>query len=170
MLKEQKLKLTWIGKENRSKLKPRIPLEDLTRPYRERHRVTDQDMFDDRIGFTNPGSLLPGKTVDRLIGATLESRNEILAAAFRRYRICVSAVLGLDACLPGKRYTLKRTDKSDSFCLPRKRWRKNESDTEVLKSPMTKKQKLALTWIGKNARPKQEPRIMLEAPVMPVFQ
>jgi len=46
------------------------------------------EIFDDRIEFTNPGSLLPGKTIDRLIGATPESRNEALAAAFRRYRIC----------------------------------------------------------------------------------
>lgn len=46
------------------------------------------EVFDDRIEFTNPGNLLPGKTVDRLIGATPESRNEVLAAAFRRYRIC----------------------------------------------------------------------------------
>jgi ATP-dependent DNA helicase RecG len=46
------------------------------------------EVFDDRIEFSNPGDLLPGKTVDRLIGATPESRNEILAAAFRRYRIC----------------------------------------------------------------------------------
>ncbi|MGH8557306.1 MAG: ATP-binding protein [Methylococcales bacterium] len=46
------------------------------------------EAFDDRIEFTNPGGLLPGKTIDRLIGATPESRNEVLAAAFRRYRIC----------------------------------------------------------------------------------
>jgi ATP-dependent DNA helicase RecG len=46
------------------------------------------EVFQDRIEFSNPGDLLPGKTVDRLIGATPESRNEILAAAFRRYRIC----------------------------------------------------------------------------------
>ena len=46
------------------------------------------EVFDDRIEFTSPGGLLPGKSVDRLIGATPESRNEILAAAFRRYRIC----------------------------------------------------------------------------------
>ncbi|HMW19356.1 MAG TPA: putative DNA binding domain-containing protein [Nitrospira sp.] len=49
------------------------------------------EIFDDRIEFTNPGSLLPGKRVDRLIGTTPESRNEQLASAFRRYRICVSA-------------------------------------------------------------------------------
>lgn len=46
------------------------------------------EIFDDRIEFTNPGSLLPGKRVDRLIGTTPESRNEQLASAFRRYRIC----------------------------------------------------------------------------------
>ena len=46
------------------------------------------EVFDDRIEFTNPGSLLPGKRPDRLIGTTPESRNEVLASAFRRYRIC----------------------------------------------------------------------------------
>lgn len=46
------------------------------------------EVFDDRIEFTNPGSLLPGKRPDRLIGTTPESRNELLASAFRRYRIC----------------------------------------------------------------------------------
>lgn len=46
------------------------------------------EIFDDRIEFTNPGSLLPGKRLDRLIGTTPESRNEKLASAFRRYRIC----------------------------------------------------------------------------------
>ncbi len=46
------------------------------------------EVFDDRIEFTNPGNLLPSKRVDRLIGTTPESRNEGLASAFRRYRIC----------------------------------------------------------------------------------
>ena len=46
------------------------------------------EIFDDRLEFTNPGSLLPGKRVDRLIGTTPLSRNQILAKAFRRYRIC----------------------------------------------------------------------------------
>ena len=46
------------------------------------------EIFEDRIEFSNPGSLLPGKRVDRLIGTTPESRNELLASAFRRYRIC----------------------------------------------------------------------------------
>jgi len=46
------------------------------------------DIFDNRIEFINPGSLPPSKRLDRLIGTTPESRNEILASAFRRYRIC----------------------------------------------------------------------------------
>ena len=46
------------------------------------------EIFEDRIEFTNPGTLLPGKRPDRLIGTTPESRNETLASAFRRYRIC----------------------------------------------------------------------------------
>lgn len=46
------------------------------------------ELFDDRIEFTSPGGLLPGKHPDRLIGATPESRNENLASSFRRFRIC----------------------------------------------------------------------------------
>lgn len=46
------------------------------------------EIFDDRIVFSNPGKLLPSKKIDRLIRTTPESRNEILASAFRRYNIC----------------------------------------------------------------------------------
>lgn len=46
------------------------------------------EIFDDRIEISNPGKLLPSKKIDRLIGTTPESRNEVLAAAFRRYNIC----------------------------------------------------------------------------------
>ncbi len=46
------------------------------------------DVYSDRITVTNPGTLLPGKKLDRLIGATPESRNEKLAFSFRRFRIC----------------------------------------------------------------------------------
>ncbi|MBK8518765.1 MAG: putative DNA binding domain-containing protein [Saprospiraceae bacterium] len=46
------------------------------------------EIFEDRIEISNPGKLLPSKKIDRLIRTTPESRNEILAQAFRRYNIC----------------------------------------------------------------------------------
>lgn len=54
------------------------------------------EVFDDRIQFTNPGQLLPTKRMDRLIGTTPESRNELLASAFRRYRICEERGTGFE--------------------------------------------------------------------------
>jgi DNA methylase len=47
----QRLELTWIGKENRPKLEPRILLEDTEKSYHARHRVTDHDLFDNRLIF-----------------------------------------------------------------------------------------------------------------------
>ena len=49
--KKQKLELTWIGKENRPRLEPRILLEDPEKSYHARHRVTDNDQFDNRLIF-----------------------------------------------------------------------------------------------------------------------
>lgn len=46
------------------------------------------EIFSDRIEISNPGKLLPSKRIDRLIRTNPESRNEFLAAAFRRYNIC----------------------------------------------------------------------------------
>jgi len=47
--KKQKLELTWIGKENRPKLEPRILLEDPEKSYHAKHRVKEQDLFDNRL-------------------------------------------------------------------------------------------------------------------------
>jgi len=49
MTKKPKLELTWIGKENRPKLEPRILLEDPAKSYHAAHRVTDNDIFDNRL-------------------------------------------------------------------------------------------------------------------------
>jgi adenine-specific DNA-methyltransferase len=49
MTKKQKLELTWIGKENRPRLEPRILLEDPEKSYHAAHRVADNDRFDNRI-------------------------------------------------------------------------------------------------------------------------
>ncbi|MDP1652538.1 MAG: site-specific DNA-methyltransferase [Rhodocyclaceae bacterium] len=50
-MKNQKLELTWIGKENRPKLEPRILLEDPVRSYHAKHRVASADFFDNRLIF-----------------------------------------------------------------------------------------------------------------------
>lgn len=51
MTKKQKLELTWIGKENRPKLEPRILLADPEKSYYAKHRVTDHDIFDNQLIF-----------------------------------------------------------------------------------------------------------------------
>ncbi|MBT4329353.1 MAG: site-specific DNA-methyltransferase, partial [Gammaproteobacteria bacterium] len=53
MSKNQKprLELTWIGKENRPKLEPRILLEDSNKSYHALHQVTGSDYFDNKLIF-----------------------------------------------------------------------------------------------------------------------
>ncbi len=48
---KQKLELTWIGKENRPRLEPRILIEDPTKSHHAAHRVTPQDQFDNQLIF-----------------------------------------------------------------------------------------------------------------------
>ena len=51
MTSKQKLELTWIGKEKRPRLEPRILLEDPEKSYHAKHRVTENDIFDNRLIF-----------------------------------------------------------------------------------------------------------------------
>ncbi len=51
MINRTKLELTWIGKENRPRLEPRILLEDSEKSYHAPHRITDHDIFDNRLIF-----------------------------------------------------------------------------------------------------------------------
>lgn len=51
MMMKQKLELTWVGKETRPKLEPRILLADPTRSYHAKHRVLDTDIFDNQLIF-----------------------------------------------------------------------------------------------------------------------
>jgi len=51
MSNKQKLELTWIGKETRPKLEPRILLEDKTKSYHAKHRFGENDQFDNRLIF-----------------------------------------------------------------------------------------------------------------------
>jgi adenine-specific DNA-methyltransferase len=53
--KKTKLELTWIGKDQRPRLEPRILLEDPVAPlglsYHAPHKVTENDLFDNRLIF-----------------------------------------------------------------------------------------------------------------------
>jgi adenine-specific DNA-methyltransferase len=49
--KKQKLELTWIGKENRPRLEPRVLIEHPEKSYHAQQRVTDHDCFDNRLIF-----------------------------------------------------------------------------------------------------------------------
>lgn len=51
MSKKQKLELTWIGKEHRPKLEPRILMEDPALSSHAKHRITNADLFDNRLIF-----------------------------------------------------------------------------------------------------------------------
>ncbi len=46
---KQKLELTWIGKEVRPKLEPRILLEEINKSYHAKHKVSENDLFDNRL-------------------------------------------------------------------------------------------------------------------------
>lgn len=51
MNKKQKLELTWVGKEKRPQLEPRILLEDSEKSHHAAHRIGDDDIFDNRLIF-----------------------------------------------------------------------------------------------------------------------
>jgi adenine-specific DNA-methyltransferase len=51
MTQRSRLELTWIGKGNGPRLEPRILLEDPERSCHAKHRVTDHDLFDNRLIF-----------------------------------------------------------------------------------------------------------------------
>lgn len=49
--KKQRLELSWIGKENRPKLEPRILLEDPEESYHAKHKLSKNDIFDNKLIF-----------------------------------------------------------------------------------------------------------------------
>jgi adenine-specific DNA-methyltransferase len=51
MSKTTKLELTWIGKDTRPRLEPRILSEDASKSYHAAARVSDDDQFDNRLVF-----------------------------------------------------------------------------------------------------------------------
>ena len=48
---KQRVELTWIGKENRPRLEPRILLEGLELSHHAQHRIDKSDLFDNRLVF-----------------------------------------------------------------------------------------------------------------------
>jgi adenine-specific DNA-methyltransferase len=67
---KQKLELTWIGKENRPRLEPRVLLEDSDRSYHAATRVTDHDIFDNRLIFGD--NLLALKALEQEFGGQVK--------------------------------------------------------------------------------------------------
>lgn len=51
MAQHTKLELTWVEKEKHHRLEPRILLEDSELSYHAKHRVTENDSFDNRLIF-----------------------------------------------------------------------------------------------------------------------
>jgi adenine-specific DNA-methyltransferase len=43
--------LTWIGKEHRPRLEPRVLVEEPERSYHAARRVSENDIFDNRLVF-----------------------------------------------------------------------------------------------------------------------
>ena len=50
-MSKTKLELTWIGKDKRPKLEPRILLEDPSKSYHASQKVTENDIFDNKLIF-----------------------------------------------------------------------------------------------------------------------
>lgn len=46
MTKKQRLELTWIGKDERPRLEPRILLEEPEKSFHAANRVSENDIFD----------------------------------------------------------------------------------------------------------------------------
>ena len=79
------------------------------------------EIFCDRIEILNPGKLLPNKNIDRLVRTTPESRNEILASAFRRFNICEERGSGFEKALTA----------IELFGLPPLKFQETESSFKV---------------------------------------
>jgi predicted HTH transcriptional regulator len=66
------------------------------RDYSKTDSYITIDIFPDRIEVTNPGSLLPNITIDRLIDHPSSTRNEVLADFMRKLHFCEERGSGID--------------------------------------------------------------------------
>ena len=69
--RKTKLELTWIGKENRPKLEPRILIEDPEKSYHAKHRVSEKDIFDNRLIYAD--NLLALKALEQEFTGMIKS-------------------------------------------------------------------------------------------------
>jgi adenine-specific DNA-methyltransferase len=70
MTRKQRLELTWIGKNERPRLEPRILLEDTHKSYHARERKTENDVFDNRLIFGD--NLLALKALEQEFTGTIK--------------------------------------------------------------------------------------------------
>lgn len=63
MIRKTKLELTWIGKDKRPRLEPRILLEDPSKSYHATSKVSENDIFDNKLIFGD--NLLALKALER---------------------------------------------------------------------------------------------------------
>lgn len=68
--RKKRLELTWIGKEERPRLEPRILLEDAALSYHAAKRVTDRDIFDNRL--IHGDNLLALKALEQEFAGTVK--------------------------------------------------------------------------------------------------
>jgi adenine-specific DNA-methyltransferase len=68
--RKSKLELTWIGKENRPRLEPRILLEDPELSHHAPHRVAENDIFDNRLIFGD--NLLALKALEQEVSGEIK--------------------------------------------------------------------------------------------------
>ncbi|MCB4757609.1 MAG: hypothetical protein LHV69_11375 [Elusimicrobia bacterium] len=66
------------------------------RDYSRTDSSVQIEIFEDRIEITNPGSLLPGMDIDRLIDQQPRTRNEVLASRMRELGFCEERGSGID--------------------------------------------------------------------------
>jgi len=70
MSKTTKLELTWIGKDNRPQLEPRILMEDSSKSYHAKTRLSETDIFDNELIFGD--NLLALKALEQEFGGRIK--------------------------------------------------------------------------------------------------
>lgn len=70
MNNKPRLELTWIGKDKRARLEPRIFIENSEQSFHAPHRVTEKDIFDNRL--VSGDNLLALKALEGEFGGTVD--------------------------------------------------------------------------------------------------